>query len=138
VSDDLRYVLDLEALRALVQRYARAADARDYDAMAELFHPDAEIDGLWGASPLDEYLDRLRTTPAAYDQSMHTLGDPLVELEPGADVASLDTYAVVYQLASREDGSNATMGMRYFDEVERRDGRWRIRRRRTEMRWVTK
>ena len=30
-----------DELRALVQRYARAADDRDIDALAALFHPDA-------------------------------------------------------------------------------------------------
>ena len=137
-DDLLRHVLDLEALRALVQRYARAADARDYDAMALLFHPDAEVDGLWGASPVDEYLAKMRTTPPSFDVSMHALGDPLIELVPGADVARLDTYGVVYQVGAREDGANMTMGMRYVDEVERRGSEWRIRRRRSEMRWVTK
>ena len=37
---------DHEALRALGQRYARAADERDVDALAALFHPDAVIIGI--------------------------------------------------------------------------------------------
>jgi hypothetical protein len=135
--DDLRYLGDLEQLRALNQRYARAADARDYDAMADLFHPDAVIDGLRGTSAIEEYLTMSRETPPAFESSMHLLGDPLIELRPGADVAHLDTYAVVYQVnALREGGGNMTLGMRYLDEVERRDGVWRVRHRRTEMRWA--
>ena len=38
-----------DALRALLQRYARAADERDIDALAGLFHPEAEIAGARGA-----------------------------------------------------------------------------------------
>jgi uncharacterized protein (TIGR02246 family) len=140
MSDDraLRHVLDVEALRNLGQRYARAADARDYDSFAELFHPDAVIDGLRGSATLDEYLEMSRTTPPAYEQSMHVLGDPLVALEVGADTATLDTYAVVYQIgATREGGGNATLGIRYLDVVERRDGEWRVVHRRTELRFMT-
>ena len=48
--------------------------------------------------------------------------------------ATLDTYAVVYQVgATSEGGGNATLGVRYLDVVERRDGAWRIRHRRTEL-----
>ena len=133
----LRHALDLDALRNLGQRYARAADARDYDAVGELFHPDAVIDGLRGSATLDEYLELSRTTPPAYEQSMHVLGDPLVELDVGADDARLDTYAVVYQIgATREGGGNSTLGVRYLDVVARRDGEWRITHRRTELRFM--
>ena len=136
MSDDraLQHALDVEALRNLGQRYARAADARDYDAVGALFHPDAVIDGLRGSSTLADYLEMSRSTPPAYEKSMHVLGDPLMELEVGADTATLDTYAVVYQIgAMAEGGGNATLGVRYLDEVERRDGEWRIRHRRTEL-----
>jgi len=139
MSDDraLQHTLDVEALRNLGQRYARAADERDYDRVGALFHPDAVIDGLRGSSTLDDYLEMSRITPPAFEQSMHVLGDPLIELEPGADEATLDTYAVVYQVgATREGGGNATLGVRYLDVVERHDGQWRIRHRRTELRFM--
>lgn len=132
----LGYLHDLELLRALGQRYARAADDRDYDAMADLFHPDAVVDGLRGESPIDEYLAAARDTPPSFEASMHLLGEPLVELEPGADVARLDIYAVVYQVNALSGGGNMTLGMRYLDEVERRNRVWRIRHRKTQMRWA--
>jgi hypothetical protein len=138
-SDDraFQYAHDLETLRNLGQRYARAIDARDYDAIAALFHPDAVVDGLRGHAPIEEYLDGLRGTPRAYDNGMHLLGEPLIEFEPGSDTAELDAYAVVYQLGlHREGGGNVTLGMRYLDSVERRAGVWRIRHRRTELRWM--
>jgi hypothetical protein len=139
MSEDraLQHALDLEALRSLGQRYARAVDARDYDAVGALFHHDAVIDGLRGSSTLDEYLELSRSSPPAFEQSMHVLGEPLVELAVGADDATLDTYAVVYQIgATRDGGGNSTLGVRYLDAVERRDGEWRIRHRRTELRFM--
>ena len=36
--------------------------------------------------------------PAAFPTSMHMIGDPLIELADSAEEASVDTYAVVYQL----------------------------------------
>jgi hypothetical protein len=142
VSDDpaLRHVVDLEQLRALGQRYARAVDGADYDALRELFHVDAVIEGVRGVAPRDEYVATMRTSPRAYERSMHLLADPLISLEPGADTATLDTYAVVYQLrairSDGEGGGNATLGMRYVDEAVRDGDAWRIRHRRATLVWM--
>jgi hypothetical protein len=136
MSEDqaLQHALDLETLRNVGQRYARAADARDFDAVGALFHPDAVIDGLRGSSQLADYLELSRNTPPAYERSMHLLGDPLIEFIVGSDEARLDTYAVVYQIGATDDGAaNSTLGVRYLDVVERRAGEWRIRHRRTEL-----
>jgi 3-phenylpropionate/cinnamic acid dioxygenase small subunit len=142
VSDDaaLRHVADLEQLRALGQRYARAVDGGDYDALCDLFHRDAVIEGVRGVAARDEYVDTMRASPRAYEQSMHMLADPLISLAPGADTATLDTYAVVHQIGAvrtdGERGSNATLGMRYVDEVVRDGDSWRIRHRRATMLWM--
>lgn len=142
MSDDaaLRHVLDLEQLRALGQRYARAVDGGDHDALRDLFHADAVIEGVRGVAARDEYVDTMRSSPRAYAQSMHVLADPLISLAPGADTATLDTYAVVHQIgavqAGGERGGNATLGMRYVDEVVRDGDSWRILRRTATMVWM--
>jgi SnoaL-like domain len=75
--------------------------------------------------------------PRTFPVSMHVLGDPLITLEPGADRAALDTYAVVYQLSDPgSDGGDLTLGIRYVDEVERLSGRWVIRRRTARTLWM--
>ena len=118
---------DHEELRALVQRYARAAG---------LFHPEAEVTGARGTQAIDAWLDTMRA-PRTFPTSMHVLGDPLIHLVPGADEAVLDTYAVVYQLSDPGSGSgDLTLGVRYLDEVERLWGRWVIRRRTARTIWM--
>ncbi len=127
---------DHEELRALVQRYARAADERDVEALAGLFHPEAEVTGARGTQAIDAWLDTMRA-PRTFPTSMHVLGDPLIHLVPGADEAVLDTYAVVYQLSDPGSGSgDLTLGVRYLDEVERLWGRWVIRRRTARTIWM--
>jgi len=127
---------DHEELRALVQRYSRAADERDVDALARLFHPDAEVTGARGTQTIAEWLDAMRA-PRTFPTSMHLLGDPLIHLGPGADEAVLDTYAVVYQLGDpASGGGDLTLGIRYLDDVERHRGRWVIRRRTARTLWM--
>jgi hypothetical protein len=121
-----------DELRNLVQRYARAADARDVDALTVLFHPEAVITGARGEQDLEGWLDVMRG-PAMWPTSMHVLGDPLIELD--GDTARLDTYAVVYQLGA-EGQADMTLGIRYLDDVERSGDRWVIRRRTATTVWM--
>ena len=93
-----------------------------------------------GVYPRDEYVETMRASPRAYEQSMHLLTDPLISLTPGGDTATLDTYAVVHQIgavrADGERGGNATLGMRYVDDVVRDGDSWRILRRTATMLWM--
>jgi uncharacterized protein (TIGR02246 family) len=125
-----------DELRALLQRYARAADDRAVEELADLFHPDAELVGARGTQTLDEWLDTMRG-PRAFPSSMHVLGEPLVDRAEGADQASLDTYAVVYQLGDTQAGQgDLTLGIRYVDVAVRHEGRWVIRRRTATTLWM--
>jgi hypothetical protein len=125
-----------EELRALVQRYARAADDRDVDALAALFHPDAVIDGARGTQTREAWLESMRA-PRSFPSSMHVLGDPLIGLDEEAQRGTLDTYAVVYQLGDAGAGQqDLTLGIRYFDDVAVHEGRWVIRRRTARTLWM--
>jgi hypothetical protein len=134
MTNPIEWLVDLESVRRFPQRYARAVDQRDHDALTALFDPNGSIDGTFGLESVADYLEGMRTRLGSTGTSMHLLGDPLIDLEPGADTAHLDTYAVVYQIP---DGSDPfTLGMRYLDDLVRLDGEWRIHHRKTERVWM--
>jgi SnoaL-like domain len=138
MSEDpvVRWLRDCEELRRLPQRYARAVDARDVDAIAVLFHPSGMVEGARGALSTADYVETFRGPPS-FPGSMHVLGSPLIDLEVGADAGRTDTYAVVYQLGDTDAGqADVTLGVRYLDQVERAGAGWLIRHRRAEMRWM--
>lgn len=122
-----------DGIRTLLQRYARAVDDRDIDSLAGLFDPAAVIIGARGTQSVEEWLESMRA-PRSFPVSMHVIGEPLIEGEADSDRVSADTYAVVYQLG--DEGSGLTLGMRYLDEVARRDDRWVFVRRRSVMVWM--
>ena len=127
---------DHEELRSLLQRYARAADERDVDTLATLFHPDAELAGARGVESLAEFLTGMRAQ-RTFPTSMHMMTDPLIVLDPGLAAATLDTYAVVYQLSDRaSDRADLTLGVRYLDDTVRHEGRWVLRRRNSQTLWM--
>ena len=59
-----RAVSDVDALRALDQRYSRAIDARDMDELTALFDPAGSVNGARGSSSVPDYLEMTRTSPA--------------------------------------------------------------------------
>jgi hypothetical protein len=125
-----------DALRALGQRYARAADARDIAALEELFHLDAQIVGSRGSLSREEWLETMRA-PRAFPTSMHLIGDPLIVLDEDGQHATVDSYAVVFQLSDPGTGSaDLTLGIRYVDDVVLDEGRWVILRRRAQTVWM--
>lgn len=137
MSSPFEWLIDLELLRRFPQRYARAVDDRDHDALGALFDPDGSVDGTRGAQNVPDYLESMRNLPRSYTSSMHMLADPLIDFEAGSDVAHLDTYAVVFQTGPvGGEGGDLTLGMRYVDDMVRRDGVWRIHHRVVKMEWM--
>lgn len=137
IEPDLAWLRDLERLRTLPQRYSRAIDARDIDAVATLFHPNGTVDGARGSMSVTAYLENLRTGPRLFTSSMHVLGEPLIDLLPNDDEGRMDTYAVVYQLRSEYSTEDDLMlGIRYVDEVVRHHGHWVISHRTSSTLWT--
>jgi hypothetical protein len=137
VDPTAAWLRDIERLRRLPQQYARAIDARDIDAVGALFAPDGHMDGARGPATVAAWLQGLRDAPKQFDVSMHVLGDPLIDLEPGASTAHMDTYAVVYQLRAPDaPEGDLVLGIRYHDDVVRDGDRWLIRHRTARTLWT--
>jgi hypothetical protein len=129
-------VNDAEELRALLQRYARAVDNRDIDALAALFHPAAAIIGSGGSQGLDEWLATMRA-PRTFPQSMHVIADPLIALGEDGGSADLDSYAVVFQLSAPASGAaDLTLGIRYLDHAVVQEETWVFMRRQATTLWM--
>ena len=127
---------DREELRALLQRYARAVDNRDIDALTTLFHPEAVIIGSGGSQALDEWLATMRA-PRAFPQSMHVIADPLIAPAKDGGSADLDSYAVVFQLSDPASGAaDLTLGIRYLDHAVVHEGAWVFLRRQATTLWM--
>ncbi|HEX3567673.1 MAG TPA: nuclear transport factor 2 family protein [Acidimicrobiales bacterium] len=122
-----------DAVRTL-QRYGRAVDQRDIESLVPLFHPQAEIAGARGVQSLEEWLEAMRA-PRTFPTSMHMIGEPLITMEEGSTEATVDTYAVVYQLG-HEGSGDLTLGIRYLDDVVVHEGGWRFRRRTSHTVWM--
>lgn len=119
-------------IRELLDRYAAVVDERRWDALLEVFTPDAEVDytstgGKKGAlAPVMEWLARAL---APWPLNLHCISNPAIEL--AGDRARARCYFQAPMGRARPDGTQeiVTNAGWYDDELVRTPGGWRIRRR---------
>jgi hypothetical protein len=117
---------DRAQIAELLARYCRGVDRKDFALMRSVYHDDAEDrHGGYNGDP-DGVVAWVRERHERVEQSMHFLGTSIVELD--GDRAFGETYCVVHQRVLPEEGAalRLTVGCRYVDRFERRDGRWGI------------
>jgi hypothetical protein len=139
----LRRLADRAEIQDVLLRYARGVDRREWDLIRSSFHPDAWDDhGAYrgGVEGLIEWVSRRHSK---IGQSMHFLGNCLVEFA-NDDTALVETYYSALQRLGPEAEESKTMLMggtttvgevditvlgRYIDRFERRSGVWKIAKR---------
>lgn len=130
---------DLEGIRSLLQRYARALDTGNWPAMRACFTADATDDHGPYQGSVDTLVSGTRELMAGYWGTMHVLGQSSIELD--GDTAAVETYALSFHrrhAAAPGAGDEDTVtGIRYLDRVVRGERGWLIAARVTVHEWNT-
>lgn len=130
-------VADELAIAALLYRYARAVDTRDWQLYRSVFTDDATIDYTSAgaiAGSRDEVADWLATAFAGIGMSMHHITN--IEAEIDGDTA---TVRAMFYNPMQFPGLSGTsqFGGYYHHELVRSPDGWRSRRLREETAWFT-
>lgn len=127
-----------QEIKSVLQRYCRGVDRRDFELVRSTYYPDAhDAHGAYNGG-VDGLIDWMTRRHESVAQSMHMLGNCLIEWH--GSQADVETYCVTYQrLAADGAASTADVGLtvggsgqqtqvrcRYLDKFERRAGEWRI------------
>lgn len=133
-----KQVLDRLQIQDCLARYARGVDRGDWELVRSTYHPDATDQHGEYRGGVDGLMVWLEARFAGVDNSMHFLGNCLIEFAD-AQWAFAETYFVSRRLRSptpQEQMGLATGDMlcreawgRYLDHFEKRDGIWRVARR---------
>lgn len=135
-------IADLLALRALVDRYARAVDARDAHAFAGLFTADGVLAvyesedapptvEYRGHDALREVMDLLR----AFSSTFHVMANHICETA-GAE-ATGEVYCMAHHLTEGAGGAtDLVMYIRYRDAYAKTSAGWRFLRRDVRRQWT--
>jgi ketosteroid isomerase-like protein len=131
----LRRLTDERQIRDAICRYARGVDRGDWELVRSAYHPDAYDEHGDYKGGIDGFIAWLDERFAGVDNSMHFLGQSLVEFG-GADVALVETYFVSRRLTAPKPGDPTSAGVgdalareawgRYVDRFERRAGAWKV------------
>lgn len=132
---ELRALLDKQAIAEVVYRYARGIDRLDEDVIQTCFHPGAYDDHGFIRGDAHEVSARIvRVLRKTTDRTTHTLGQVLVELD--GDTAFAESYVVAFHRMMRNGAEVDWVAHgRYVDRFERRDGEWKIARRKVVHSW---
>jgi hypothetical protein len=110
-------------------RYCRANDRRDEALMRSCLHPDAVIE-LHQELDVEAFIALGHAMLGRYLVTWHNTGNQLVEVH--GDAAWAEHYTISsHRMAADADGPERDWVAhgRYIDRMERRDGAWRIARR---------
>lgn len=137
MDDDIRRLIDQQAIIDLGLRYAKALDGRDRAAMRACFHPDGvlsmmSLGDFVGIEAIEQALGIIGTL----DLTQHVITNQLVAIN--GDRATMESYIIATHLKHDHPGGPVfTAGGSYFDELARDAGEWRIVRRTAKMLWMT-
>ena len=131
-------VRDLAARRdinAAIQRYVRGQDRLLPDVQLSAFHADAYVDcGLFAGSARG-FVDFAQGFLRDLSASQHLIGQAQIDVH--GDSADGEVYFIAWHRLV-EDGEEKDLFVagRYVDRYERRDGEWRIAKRRELIDWT--
>jgi SnoaL-like domain len=131
-ADDLeanvRWLRDLELIRALPQRYAFGVDTSDFEIVRSVFHPDCTVVGTLEDGPLEPYLEGIEEGLQQWAATMHFMINQYVTVD--GDTGHVETWSLAHHMEA--DGSpidDLILALRYQDDVVRVGDDWKIIRR---------
>jgi len=114
--------------------YCRGIDRCDPEQLAAAFTPDALIDYGDGARPVAEVIPGLMAGLSAMRLTQHNISNTVIRIT--GDTAKAETNCVALHLIPSPQGEvELTVGGRYLDTLQRREGRWLIAERLYVMDW---
>ena len=134
---------DERAVRALVLAYARHADRREPELLAELFEPDASMRMVWRSGGVAAATSRGHRQIASavrrlsrFASTLHVVANHAIDLD-GRGGGRGEVYCVAHHLAVEDNRAvDHIMFIRYLDQYRRTDGRWRFAGRETFVEWT--
>ena len=117
-------------IRNVHLRYCRGVDRMDWELVRACYHPDATDDHGAFTGVIDEFLEWVAGALKKYEVTTHFTGNQLVEVS--GDTAWAEHYGRIYHRRAAietEPAEDFIVNVRYVDQMERREGSWKIAKR---------
>ena len=123
---DIQEISDRLEIEALLTRYAKAVDRKDWDLYRTVFTEDAFIDYTsagGSASGVDEMAEWLDAALGQFGATQHMISNIDIHIEPGADTATVE--AMFHNPMVMPDKSSWVTGGWYHHQLVRTTDGWR-------------
>lgn len=122
-DEELRGLLDKEAIRECLFRYSRGIDRMDRALMLSAYHPDAFDDHGVSQGDPETFVDWAQSYHLREQRRhQHQIGNITIDLD--RDSAHVESYYCFW--GENLEGPPTLAFGRYVDQFERRDGKWAI------------
>ena len=119
----LRTLLDRQEIWDAILSYTRGMDRLDEDLVLQAFHPDAKDDhGVVVGNPQDIAGQGIEMHGKENTKTHHCLTNHFCELD--GNIAHTETYFIYF--GAQDNGPTDVLCGRYLDDLERREGNWKI------------
>lgn len=134
MNTKLEAMLDREEVKALPHRFARGLDRCDRALIESCFHPDGIDDHGIFKGNAQEFCDWVMVELQKYDASQHIIGTQNVEVA-GSKAVCESYFIAVHIIPTPENTKELIVAGRYIDELEKREGEWKLTLRRCVFDW---
>lgn len=138
----LQTLADEREIHRVLMRYVRGSDRKDFALMRAAYHDDAFDDHGPFRGSIDAYMEWARIHHERFDQLMHLLGHPHIELSGRAALVETRCFLLQhFKAGAYGEGSpafKAEIMCRYIDRFEDRGAGWKIAHRTVSYDWVRK
>jgi ketosteroid isomerase-like protein len=134
-APEIQALLDKAAITDVINNYLRAADRADIDLLKTCYHDDAWEDhgGVYDGPAADYVAIMAKVLPKGGIMN-HLATNVIIELD--GDTAKAEHYILAYARMKKDGEKFDTLTLaRAIDRFERRDGTWRIAKRRLVWEW---
>ena len=122
-----------EAIREVLATHSRGLDRNEARLLKAAYWPEAEVDYGSFKGEAHQFADLIGPALAgAYELTQHLLGQTFIAMD--GNRASTETYVYARHLLQGAEEELSFAG-RYLDQLELRDGQWKIMHRQVVMDW---
>lgn len=128
LNAEIRQLLDKQAISEVLMRYCRGIDRQDREVLSGVFWPGAEDDHILFQGTAEGFVEHAMSFLAGLN-THHFLGNILIDFDSPQSARSEAYFVACHDMPCAVGRQDFTMGGRYLDRLEKRDGEWRIAKR---------
>ena len=122
---DTFYFLEKLSIIDVVQSWALYRDTGDWEGLRSTVHPDAHMTATWFDGNFEDFITSVQASWRKGSKSQHFLGGSVAQIKGSKAIAQTRMSIMVRGTLDNQEVDITCTG-RFYDRVEKRDGKWKI------------